>query len=47
MGDERRVWNKNTGLGQAAVAAELEGYREVAAVAKKKQLAWHSFAYGM
>ena len=39
MDDERRVYNKITRLGQNALAAELERYREVVAVARKKQLA--------
>ena len=44
---ERRVYYKITKLGQAALAAELERYREVLAVAKKKQLAPNSRAYGI
>ena len=47
MDDERRVYYKITALGQATLAAELERYREVVAVAKKKQLAPNSFAYGI
>ena len=47
MDDERRVYYKITGLGREALTAELERYREVVAVAKKKQLAPNSFAYGM
>jgi DNA-binding PadR family transcriptional regulator len=47
MDDERRVYYKITGLGQDALAAELERYREVVAVAKKKQLASNSLAYGI
>jgi DNA-binding PadR family transcriptional regulator len=47
MDDERRVYYKLTGLGQSTLAAELERYREVVAVAKKKQLAPSSFAYGI
>jgi DNA-binding PadR family transcriptional regulator len=47
LDDERRVYYKITGLGQAALAAELERYREVVAVGKKKQLARSSFAYGI
>ena len=47
LDDERRIYYKITGLGQAALAAELERYREVVAVAKKKQLAPVSFAYGI
>ena len=38
MDDERRVYYKITGLGRKAVAAELERYREVVAVAKRKIL---------
>ena len=34
MDDERRVYYKITGLGQKALAAELERYREVVAVAR-------------
>jgi DNA-binding PadR family transcriptional regulator len=47
LDDERRVYYKITALGKAALAAELERYREVVAVAKKKQLAPSSFAYGI
>jgi DNA-binding PadR family transcriptional regulator len=47
MDDERRVYYKITGLGQAALAAELERYREVVSVAKRKKLAPISFAYGI
>ena len=36
MDDERRVYYKITGLGRKALAAELERYREVVAVAKSK-----------
>jgi len=46
MDDERRIYYKITGLGQGTLEAELERYREVVAVAKKKQLAPGSFAYG-
>ena len=46
LDDERRVYYQITGLGQKTLAAELERYREVVAVAKKKQLAPNSFAYG-
>jgi DNA-binding PadR family transcriptional regulator len=46
LNDERRVYYQITGLGQATLAAELERYREVVAVAKKKQLALISSAYG-
>ena len=47
LDDERRVYYKITALGQATLAAELERYREVVAVAKKKQFAPNSFAYGI
>jgi len=47
MDDERRVYYKITELGKTTLAAELERYREVVAVAKKKQLAPSSFAYGI
>jgi len=46
MDDERRVYYKITGPGLTGLAAELERYREVVAIAKKKQLAPSSFAYG-
>lgn len=42
MDDERRVYYKVTALGQATLAAELERYREVVAVARKRQLATNS-----
>ena len=43
--DERRVYYKITDLGQKALAAELERYREVVAVAKQKRLAPNTFIY--
>lgn len=46
MDDERRVYYKITGEGQKALAAELERYREVVAVAKQKRLSPNTFAYG-
>ncbi|HEX2748828.1 MAG TPA: helix-turn-helix transcriptional regulator [Verrucomicrobiales bacterium] len=45
LDDERRVYYKMTALGQGTLAAELERYREVLAVAKKKQLAPNSPAH--
>ena len=39
MDDERRVYYRITGIGQKTLAAELERYREVVAVARRKQLA--------
>ena len=47
MDDERRVYYQITGVGQKALEAELERYREVVAVAKRKQLASNAFAYGI
>ncbi len=47
MDDERRVYYKLTGLGQKALAAELQRYREVVAVAKQKRLSPSTFAYGI
>ncbi len=45
MDDERRVYYKITGLGKKALAAELERYREVVAVAKRKTLSPNTYAY--
>jgi DNA-binding PadR family transcriptional regulator len=47
LDDERRVYYRITALGKATLAAELERYREVVAVAKRKQLAPSSLAYGI
>ena len=47
LDDERRIYYKITGLGQKALAAELERYREVVAVAKQKRLSPNTFAYGV
>ena len=47
LDDERRVYYKITALGQATLAAELERYREVVAVAKKRQLATNSLAHAL
>jgi DNA-binding PadR family transcriptional regulator len=47
LDDERRIYYKITAVGQAALTAELERYREVMAVARKKQLAPNFFAYGI
>jgi DNA-binding PadR family transcriptional regulator len=46
LDDERRVYYKITALGQATLAAELERYREVVAIARKRQLATSLLAYG-
>ena len=45
MDDERRVYYRITGLGQEALAAELERYREVVAVAKQRRLSPSTLAY--
>ncbi len=47
MDDERRVYYKITGLGQKALAAELQRYREVVAVSEQKRLSPNTFAYGI
>ena len=47
MDDERRVYYKIIGLGNKALAAELERYREVVAVAKQKRLSPNTFAYAV
>jgi DNA-binding PadR family transcriptional regulator len=47
MDDERRIYYRITGPGQVALAAELERYREVVAVAKQKRLPLGSTAYGI
>jgi DNA-binding PadR family transcriptional regulator len=44
MDDERRIYYKITGLGQQSLAAELERYREVVAVARR--LAPNALMYG-
>ncbi len=47
MDDERRIYYKITGLGRKALAAELERYREVVAIAQQKGLSPNTFAYGI
>ncbi len=47
MDDERRVYYKIIGPGQKALAAELQRYRAVVAVAKRKRLSPSTFAYGI
>ena len=46
MDDERRVYYKITALGQKALAAELERYREVVALAREKRLSPNAFCFG-
>jgi DNA-binding PadR family transcriptional regulator len=45
MDDERRVYYKMTALGQKTLAAELQRYREVVAVAKRLSPNALSYAY--
>ena len=45
MDDERRVYYKITALGQKALAAELERYREVVALARQKRLVPNALVY--
>lgn len=47
MGDERRIYYKMNGLGQRALEAELERYREIVAIAKQKRLSLNTFVYGI
>ena len=47
MDDQRRVYYRITGLGQKALAAELQRYHEVVAVAKQKRLSPSTLAYGI
>src|SRR4029450_3246805 len=46
MDDERRVYYKITATGQKALAAELQRYREVVAVAREKRLSPNALMYG-
>lgn len=46
MDDERRIYYQITSRGQRALAAELQRYREVVAVARKKRLSPGTLAYG-
>jgi DNA-binding PadR family transcriptional regulator len=45
LDDERRVYYKMTALGQKALAAELQRYREVVAVARQKRLSPNAVSY--
>ena len=47
LDDERRIYYRITGLGQKALSAELERYREIVAVARRKQLLADTSAYGI
>jgi DNA-binding PadR family transcriptional regulator len=44
--DERRVYYKITAVGQKALAAELERYREVVALARERRLSPHALIHG-
>ena len=44
--DERRVYYRITGLGESALAAELERYRELVAIAQHRRLSPNVIAYG-
>ena len=46
LDDERRIYYKITGSGQRALAAELERYREVVAVAEQKRFTPGTISYG-
>lgn len=45
MDDERRVYYQLSDLGQKALEAELERYREVVAVAKQRRLSLNALIY--
>lgn len=47
MDDQRRIYYRITGHGQETLAAELQRYREVVAVAKQNRLSPSALAYGM
>lgn len=47
MDDERRIYYRITGVGEKALAAELERYRHIVGVAKKLKLLPKTFAYGV
>ena len=47
MDDERRIYYKITGLGEKALAAELQRYREVVTIDKQIRLAPNMLTYGL
>ncbi len=47
LDDERRIYYKLTGLGQKALARELDRYRDVVAAAEQKRLSPNTFVYGV
>jgi DNA-binding PadR family transcriptional regulator len=46
MDDERRIYYRISALGQKTLAAELERYGEVLAVARRARISTAGFAYG-
>lgn len=46
MNDERRIYYRITGSGQKALAAELDRYRDLVALANEKKLHLETFDYG-
>jgi len=44
--DERRIYYELTGVGQQALAAELQRYREVVAVAGRRRVSPKTLTYG-
>ncbi len=46
MDDQRRVYYEISTLGQKALAAELQRYRQIVAVAKRRLLSSDAYAYG-
>ena len=46
LDDERRIYYKITGLGKKLLEAELERYREVVEVARRKRLSLKPIIYG-
>jgi DNA-binding PadR family transcriptional regulator len=46
MDDERRIYYEITALGQRALAAELQRYREVVAIAGRRRLSLKRPAHG-
>lgn len=47
MDDERRIYYRITGAGRKALAAEIERYRHLVTLARKRKLLPESFRYGV
>jgi DNA-binding PadR family transcriptional regulator len=47
MDDERRIYYQITGVGKKALAAELERYKHLVALAQQRKLFPKTFAYGV